>query len=51
MNVILSSGFSKKMVSESADNLCFRGFLKKPYTISELRNMMEEIVNLEIETN
>ncbi len=45
LNVVLSSGFSEKMIKESSDNPCFRGFLKKPYTISELKNMLEKVMH------
>ncbi|NOQ21570.1 MAG: tetratricopeptide repeat protein [Candidatus Aegiribacteria sp.] len=44
MDVVLSSGFSEKMIKESSDNPCLRGFLKKPYTMDELRNMLEKVM-------
>ena len=44
LGVVLSSGFSEKMIEESSNNPCFRGFLKKPYTMDELRNMLEIVL-------
>ncbi len=44
LNVVLSSGFTEKMIEESSRNPCFRGFLKKPYTMDELRNMLEKVL-------
>ena len=45
LGVVLSSGFSEKMIEESSNNPCFRGFLKKPYTMNELRNMLEKVLD------
>ena len=36
---------SEKMIEESSNNPCFRGFLKKPYTMNELRNMLEKVLD------
>ena len=44
LDVVLSSGFSEKMIDESINNPCFRGFLKKPYTMDELRNTLEKVL-------
>ena len=44
LDVILSSGFTEKIIEESSNNPCFRGFLKKPYTMDELRNMLDEVL-------
>ena len=44
LDVILSSGFTEKMIEESSNNPCFRGFLKKPYTMDELRKMLEKVL-------
>jgi len=44
LNVVLSSGFSEKQINDSRRNPSFRGFLKKPYTMSELRNMIEKVI-------
>jgi len=41
LDIVLSSGYSEQMVSESRSNLSFRGFLKKPYSMRELKKMME----------
>ena len=43
LDVVLSSGFSVKMIEESSNNPCFRGFLKKPYTMDELQTMLEKV--------
>ena len=44
LDVVLSSGFSVKMIEESSNNPCFRGFLKKPYTMDELQTMLEKVL-------
>jgi tetratricopeptide (TPR) repeat protein len=44
VNVILSSGFSETVIRESNENPCFRGFLKKPYTMKELRGILDKVV-------
>lgn len=45
MEVILTSGFSEKMIVESRDNPCYRGFLKKPYSISQLKSTIEGVID------
>jgi len=45
LNVVLTSGFSEKMVEEPSSNPCFRGFLKKPYTLEKLRNMLDKVLD------
>ncbi len=47
MDVILTSGFSEKMIVESRDNPCYRGFLKKPYSISQLKSTVDGVVDRE----
>lgn len=44
MDVILTSGFSEKMIVESRDNPCYRGFLKKPYSMSQLRSTVQGVI-------
>lgn len=41
VGVILTSGFAERMVLESRNNPCYRGFLKKPYAMDELREAVE----------
>jgi DNA-binding NtrC family response regulator len=43
-DVILTSGFSERMMMESRDNPCYRGFLKKPYSMDELREAVERVM-------
>lgn len=47
MDVILTSGFSKKMIVESRGNPCYRGFLKKPYSMSQLKSTIEGVIDRE----
>ncbi|OPL19839.1 MAG: hypothetical protein AVO35_02370 [Candidatus Aegiribacteria sp. MLS_C] len=44
VRVILTSGFAERMVIESRDNPCYRGFLKKPYSMDELREAVEKAI-------
>ncbi|MBN2607475.1 MAG: tetratricopeptide repeat protein [Candidatus Fermentibacteraceae bacterium] len=44
-DVILTSGFSERMIIESRDNPCYRGFLKKPYSMDELRDAVEKAMS------
>ncbi|MBD3277543.1 MAG: response regulator [Candidatus Aegiribacteria sp.] len=45
MNVVMSSGFSESVIKEARNNPCFRGFLKKPYTIDQLQDTIENAMN------
>lgn len=44
-DVILTSGYSERMILESRDNPCYRGFLKKPYSMDELRQAIETAIS------
>lgn len=39
--VVLTSGFAEKMILESRDNPCYRGFLKKPYSMDALKEIVD----------
>ena len=41
MNVVMSSGFSESVIKEARNNPCFKGFLKKPYTIDQLQDTIK----------
>jgi CheY-like chemotaxis protein/signal transduction histidine kinase len=43
-DVVLTSGFSERMIMESRDNPCYRGFLKKPYSMEELREAVDKVM-------
>ncbi len=40
--VVLSSGFSEDSISESEDLPCYGGFLKKPYSMAQLREALRD---------
>lgn len=45
MDVILTSGFSEKMIVESRGNPCYRGFLKKPYSMCQLKSIVDGAID------
>jgi PAS domain S-box-containing protein len=45
MRVILSSGFSRESAADCTRNPCYCGFLHKPYSSSELEEMLRSILS------
>lgn len=43
--VVLSSGFSRSSVTGLSENPCYRGFLHKPYSSSELEQTMRSVMS------